>query len=211
MAKVTGKRKKAKGKTASSSSTTKAGNGAVGVLEAGGRAPAVQDGRGRDGRWTPGMSGNPRGCPNRGALVNNWADQMAEWPRHRIHAAAYAGQQLPWTQVMAARHLLRGGAIGYAKSGRPHAIEDFRELLDRSLGKPAQAIEIHQTHTVHRVETWEAFGGILETNMTLCQRVHELTGEILARRRLEAGTGVGGTQVVSVAGAGQPDVASDSR
>ena len=78
---------------------------------------------------------------------------MSDYPRAKVQAVL-DDPAAPMAKVAAARHVLGMCENGYSKSGKPLAIEDLREALDRSLGKPAQTVHMKQEITADPESTW---------------------------------------------------------
>lgn len=101
------------------------------------------------GRWLPGVSGNAGGRPAIGASFAEWlnvfdevdAEGRAKYSDEDLKAIA-EDQTNPPSKRRAAEVILRSGERGFAKTGIPLAANDLDRICDRTVGKPAQQIDL---------------------------------------------------------------------
>lgn len=83
----------------------------------------------------------------------------------------------PHMKAAAARQLLGTRKDGFAPGGRPFAIEDVRELLDREMGKPHQRVMV-QTQTIAPLsDVQAAMGALLEAHPGLRLLLEQAGGQ----------------------------------
>lgn len=130
-----------------------------------GKTPAHQAngrGAGRGGiippvenRWKPGQSGNPKGRPTAGACIVEWMNEMREWPLARIEKAMNDPKS-PAAKVVAARTWIHSMTQDKNSSGMPVAGPDTDRLLDRTVGKPKQDIDVTMDASIQHKQDVQA-------------------------------------------------------
>ncbi len=120
----------------------------------------AEPGRRSDGTYLPGVSGNPRGRSAAGASYAEWLnvlDDTYEDGRARYTAKALRqirdDPEAPPTKRAAARDLLGMMKGGYSKAGVPLMSDHRNAVCDRTVGKPAQSLDLRQfSFSVKRIE-----------------------------------------------------------
>ncbi len=105
--------------------------------------------------WQQGQSGNRRGRPNTGGSLIEYIHELgsesepgiAKYPLEELEAIA-ADHRVSHTKAMAAQLLFLARTPGFhEKSGKPYCAMLVEMILDRTVGKPVQAVHIHRTET----------------------------------------------------------------
>ncbi len=105
--------------------------------------------------WQQGQSGNRRGRPNTGGSLIEYIHELgsesepgiAKYPLEELEAIG-ADQRCSHTKAMAAQLLVLARTPGFhEKSGKPYCAMLVEMILDRTVGKPVQAVVVHKTET----------------------------------------------------------------
>lgn len=91
--------------------------------------------------FKPGESGNPNGRPPAGLSILEWLNQMESWTREQLESVL-SDTSAPVSKLAAARSWLDATVRGYTQGGNPVAGNDFDRILDRTIGKPAQSVDV---------------------------------------------------------------------
>jgi hypothetical protein len=92
-------------------------------------------------RWKPGQSGNSAGRPPAGAVVKEWLNVMAGWPREEV-TAVMNDPAAPSAKRAAARTWLDATCQDRTSSGAPVAGGELDRIMDRTDGKPVQNVDV---------------------------------------------------------------------
>ena len=95
-------------------------------------------------QWPPGVAGGGS-QRNAGLTFLGWVHRMQSAREPKLRAIADDPRE-PVVKRAAARHVLRWLTDGFARSGKPFAGDDLDRLMDRTLGRPAQAITVTRIH-----------------------------------------------------------------
>lgn len=89
------------------------------------------------------------GRPHIGRSVVHWVNEMGEWPIDDVTRASIEGDTV--AQQIAARWILRAHSNMTTSAGQPVGERSLADLLDRTLGKASQQIEVthNETKTLH--------------------------------------------------------------
>ena len=105
--------------------------------------------------WQQGQSGNRRGRPNTGGSLIEYIHELgsesepgiAKYPLDELEAIG-ADHRVSHTKAMAAQLLFLARTPGFhEKSGKPYCAMLVEMILDRTVGKPVQAVVVHKTET----------------------------------------------------------------
>ena len=105
--------------------------------------------------WQQGQSGNRRGRPNTGGSLIEYIHELgsesepgiAKYPLEDLEKIA-ADHRVSHTKAMAAQLLFLARTPGFhEKSGKPYCAMLVEMILDRTVGKPVQAVVVHKTET----------------------------------------------------------------
>ena len=103
--------------------------------------------------WQPGQSGNRAGRPNTGGSLIEYIHELgsesepgiAKYPLEELEAIG-ADHRVSHTKAMAAQLLFLARTPGFhEKSGKPYCAMLVDMILDRTVGKPVQAVVVHKT------------------------------------------------------------------
>ena len=103
--------------------------------------------------WQQGQSGNRRGRPNTGGSLIEYIHELgseaepgiAKYPLEELEKIA-ADHRVSHTKAMAAQLLFLARTPGFhEKSGKPYCAMLVEMILDRTVGKPIQAVHVHKT------------------------------------------------------------------
>ncbi len=103
--------------------------------------------------WQPGQSGNRAGRPNTGGSLIEYIHELgsesepgiAKYPLEELEAIG-ADHRVSHTKAMAAQLLFLARTPGFhEKSGKPYCAMLVEMILDRTVGKPVQAVVVHKT------------------------------------------------------------------
>ena len=103
--------------------------------------------------WQQGQSGNRRGRPNTGGSLIEYIHELgsesepgiAKYPMEELEKIA-ADHRVSHTKAMAAQLLFLARTPGFhEKSGKPYCAMLVEMILDRTVGKPIQAVHVHKT------------------------------------------------------------------
>ncbi len=100
-----------------------------------GRIPPVEN------RWKPGQSGNPSGRKCAGLTLKEWFNQMADWSKAQLRAT-FDDPEASVAKISAARCWLHASSEMTTNSGSPIAGPEVDRILDRTIGKPTQAVDL---------------------------------------------------------------------
>ena len=133
------------------------------------KQPLAEPGRRSDGTYLPGVSGNPRGRSAAGASYAEWLNVLAD--ENEDGTAKFTAKDLrkirddlnaPPTKRAAARDLLGMMKGGYSKAGVPLMSDHRNAVCDRTVGKPAQQIDLRSLNVhVKRIELVDRRAGEL--------------------------------------------------
>ncbi len=105
--------------------------------------------------WQAGQSGNRAGRPNTGGSLIEYIHELgsesepgvAKYPLEELEAIG-ADQRCSHTKAMAAQLIMLARTPGFhEKSGKPYCAMLVDMILDRTVGKPVQAVHVHKTET----------------------------------------------------------------
>ncbi len=103
--------------------------------------------------WQAGQSGNRAGRPNTGGSLIEYIHELgseaepgiAKYPLEELEAIS-ADHRVSHTKAMAAQLLFLARTPGFhEKSGKPYCAMLVEMILDRTVGKPVQAVVVHKT------------------------------------------------------------------
>ena len=103
--------------------------------------------------WQQGQSGNRRGRPNTGGSLIEYIHELgsesepgiAKYRLEELEVIS-ADHRVSHTKAMAAQLLFLARTPGFhEKSGKPYCAMLVEMILDRTVGKPVQAVVVHKT------------------------------------------------------------------
>jgi hypothetical protein len=133
------------------------------------------------GRWQPGQSGNPAGRKSAGAYLSEWLNSMAEWSEDQL-LKVLEDKDAPAAKRAAARVWKDAMSTRCNKVGTPIAGDELDRICDRTVGAPANSVQVGPQMQVLIVgqpppPPPEDFAKVMENrNVTDGQRVDEGEG-----------------------------------
>ena len=165
-------------------------------------------------RWPPGVSGNPKGRP---ALGASFIDQLnmlgaeengrARYPQKALKALAADQGEVP-ARRLAAAEILGGYKGGEAKNGMPLSHPHKELILDRTVGKPKQQVEVVRHEVADPRALLVQLAAVLGENPALREALGVQLGGLLSSiedRESEGAAECSGAAGVSQLCAGEED------